>query len=47
MPGLIIKPRSRIYHGLSPLAFRRVVLLLLTLAGLAMVAAALPGLRGV
>jgi uncharacterized membrane protein YfcA len=38
---------SRIYHGLSPLAFRRVVLLLLTLAGLAMVAAALPGLRRV
>lgn len=35
---------SRIYRGLSPLAFRRVVLLVLTLAGLAMVAAALPDL---
>ena len=32
---------ARIYHGLSPEAFRRVVLLLLTAAGLAMVAAAL------
>jgi uncharacterized membrane protein YfcA len=36
---------SRIYLGLSPLAFRRVVLLLLTLAGLAMLAAAMPALR--
>jgi uncharacterized membrane protein YfcA len=35
---------SRIYLGLSPLAFRRVVLLLLTLAGLAMLAAAMPAL---
>jgi uncharacterized membrane protein YfcA len=33
---------ARIYHGLSPEAFRRVVLLLLSGAGLAMVAAALP-----
>lgn len=33
---------ARIYHGLSPLAFRRVVLGLLSLAGLAMVAAGLP-----
>jgi uncharacterized membrane protein YfcA len=33
---------ARIYHGLSPEAFRRVVLLLLSAAGLAMVAAALP-----
>jgi uncharacterized protein len=38
---------SRIYLGLSPLAFRRVVLLLLTLAGLAMVAAASTGRGGV
>jgi hypothetical protein len=30
---------SRIYRGLSDLAFRRVVLLLLTLSGLAMVLA--------
>jgi uncharacterized protein len=30
---------ARIYHGLSPVAFRRVVLGLLTLAGVAMVAA--------
>jgi uncharacterized membrane protein YfcA len=33
---------ARIYHGLSPAAFRRVVLLLLTCAGAAMIAAALP-----
>ncbi len=33
---------ARIYHGMSPLAFRRVVLLLLSAAGLAMVAAGLP-----
>jgi hypothetical protein len=33
---------ARIYHGLSPEAFRRVVLLLLSCAGAAMVAAALP-----
>lgn len=32
---------ARIYHGLSPLAFRRVVLVLLTAAGAGMVAAAL------
>jgi len=31
---------ARIYHGLSPEAFRRVVLLLLSAAGLAMIAAA-------
>jgi uncharacterized membrane protein YfcA len=35
---------ARIYHGLSPEAFRRVVLLLLSAAGLAMVAAGLPRL---
>lgn len=34
---------ARLYHGLSPETFRRVVLLLLSAAGLAMVAAALPG----
>jgi len=39
LPSLI---GARIYHGLSPAAFRRVVLLLLTCAGAAMVAAALP-----
>jgi uncharacterized protein len=37
LPALI---GARIYHGLSPAAFRRVVLLLLTCAGVAMVAAA-------
>ncbi len=37
---------ARLYTGLSAEAFRRVVLLLLTLAGLAMVAAALPPLLG-
>jgi len=41
LPSLI---GARIYHGLSPAAFRRVVLLLLTCAGMAMVAAALPAL---
>ena len=41
LPSLI---GARIYHGLSPLAFRRVVLMVLTAAGLAMVAAALPRL---
>jgi hypothetical protein len=35
---------ARIYHGLSPLAFRRVVLLLLSAAGMAMVAAGLPAM---
>jgi uncharacterized membrane protein YfcA len=35
---------ARIYHGMSPLAFRRVVLLLLTAAGAGMVAAGLPQL---
>jgi uncharacterized membrane protein YfcA len=35
---------ARIYHGLSPAAFRRVVLLLLCAAGVAMVAAGLPAL---
>lgn len=39
LPSLI---GARIYHGLSPAAFRRVVLVLLTCAGVAMVAAALP-----
>ena len=32
---------ARLYHGMSPLAFRRVVLLLLSAAGVAMVAAAM------
>lgn len=41
LPSLI---GARIYHGLSPLAFRRVVLMVLTAAGLAMVAAGLPHL---
>lgn len=36
---------ARIYTGLSPAAFRQVVLTLLTCAGLAMVAAGLPYLR--
>lgn len=35
---------ARIYHGLSPAAFRRVVLVLLSLAGVAMIAAGLPAL---
>jgi uncharacterized membrane protein YfcA len=39
LPSLI---GARIYHGMSPLAFRRVVLLLLSAAGVAMVAAGLP-----
>jgi hypothetical protein len=38
LPSLI---GARIYHGLSPEAFRRVVLVLLTCAGVAMLAAAL------
>ena len=38
LPSLI---GARIYHGLSPTAFRRVVLVLLTCAGLAMIAAAM------
>jgi hypothetical protein len=41
LPSLI---GARIYHGLSPAAFRRVVLVLLTGAGAAMVAAVLPAL---
>ncbi|MBN8492276.1 MAG: sulfite exporter TauE/SafE family protein [Burkholderiales bacterium] len=41
LPSLI---GARIYHGLSPLAFSRVVLMVLTAAGLAMVAAGLPHL---
>ena len=41
LPSLI---GARIYHGMSPLAFRRVVLLLLSAAGVAMVAAGLPAL---
>jgi len=44
LPSLI---GARIYHGLSPAAFRRVVLLLLTGAGVAMIAAALPALARV
>ena len=39
LPSLI---GARIYHGLSPAAFKQVVLVLLTCAGAAMVAAALP-----
>jgi uncharacterized protein len=48
-PALLIPSLigSRIYLGLSPLAFRRIVLVLLSCAGLTMVAAALPGLMGV
>lgn len=41
LPSLI---GARIYHGLSPAAFRRVVLLLLSAAGVAMVVAGLPAL---
>jgi uncharacterized protein len=41
LPSLI---GARIYHGLSPAAFRRAVLALLSCAGLAMIAAALPTL---
>ena len=41
LPSLI---GARIYHGLSPLAFRRVVLVLLSIAGVAMLAAGLPAL---
>jgi hypothetical protein len=41
LPALI---GARIYHGLSPAAFRRVVLVLLTGAGVAMITAALPAL---
>ena len=39
LPSLI---GARIYHGLSPAAFRQVVLVLLSCAGAAMIAAALP-----
>lgn len=42
LPSLI---GARIYHGLSPLAFRRVVLLLLSAAGVAMVFAGLAAWR--
>jgi uncharacterized membrane protein YfcA len=41
LPSLI---GARLYHGLSPLAFRRVVLLLLTGAGAAMIVASLPAM---
>ena len=44
LPSLI---GARIYRGLSPLAFRRVVLVLLSCAGLGMVAAGLAGLQRV
>ncbi len=46
-PALVVPAMigARLYVGLSANAFRRLVLLLLTLAGLAMVAAALPALR--
>jgi hypothetical protein len=45
-PALLIPSLigARIYIGLSDLAFRRIVLILLTCSGLAMIAAALPGL---
>jgi uncharacterized membrane protein YfcA len=42
VPGMI---GARLYVGLSGEAFRRLVLMLLSLAGLAMIAAALPALR--
>jgi uncharacterized membrane protein YfcA len=43
LPALIIPSLlgARVYRGLSPLAFRRVVLLLLSAAGAAMVLGAL------
>jgi hypothetical protein len=44
LPALV---GARIYHGLSPLAFRRLVLVLLTGAGLGMVAAGLVGMQRV
>jgi uncharacterized membrane protein YfcA len=45
-PALVVPSMigARLYIGLSAQAFRRIVLLLLSLAGLAMVVAALPGL---
>jgi uncharacterized membrane protein YfcA len=47
-PALIVPGYmgARIYLGLSEAAFRRLVLVLLSCAGLAMVAAALPGVLG-
>ena len=44
LPALIVPSMlgARVYVGLSPLAFRRVVLSVLTAAGVAMVAASLP-----
>lgn len=47
LPALVIPSLigARVYVGLSPLAFRRVVLSLLTMVGVAMVAAALPAMR--
>ena len=47
LPALVIPSLigARVYLGLTPVAFRRVVLSLLTLVGLAMVAAALPAMR--
>jgi uncharacterized membrane protein YfcA len=46
LPALIVPNLigARIYRGLSPLAFRRLVLALLSAAGLAMLAAAVPAL---
>jgi uncharacterized membrane protein YfcA len=46
LPALIVPALlgARIYQGLSPLVFRRIVLLVLTASGLTMLAAALPAL---
>ncbi|MEY2686323.1 MAG: hypothetical protein RL375_521 [Pseudomonadota bacterium] len=48
LPALIVPSLigARIYRGLSPLMFRRVVLAVLCLAGLAMIAASLPATLG-
>ena len=43
LPALI---GARLYHGLSPLAFRRVVLVLLSAPAVAMVVAGLAGTAG-
>ncbi|CAD5374121.1 putative membrane transporter protein [Rubrivivax sp. A210] len=48
LPALVVPSLlgARVYRGLSPLAFRRVVLALLSCAGLAMMAGSLPWLTG-
>jgi uncharacterized membrane protein YfcA len=48
LPALIVPSMlgARIYRGLSPLMFRRVVLAVLCLAGLVMIAASLPATLG-